>query len=65
MRVNFTRKRVIFTRLCDEFFQYVCVLVFACRFNSVWTRNFQGKIPWNKKLLGIFPKLTPRKIRLQ
>jgi hypothetical protein len=33
--------------------------------NSVWTRNFRGKIPWNKTLIGIFPKLTPRKIRLQ
>jgi hypothetical protein len=28
--------------------------------NSVWTRNFQAKISWNKKILGIFPKLIPR-----
>jgi hypothetical protein len=25
--------------------------------NSVWTRNFREKIPWNIKLLGFFLKL--------
>jgi hypothetical protein len=30
--------------------------------NSVWTRNFLGKTLW---ILGIFPKLIPRTIRLQ
>jgi hypothetical protein len=33
--------------------------------NSVWTRNFRGKIPWHKKILGIYPKFIPRTIRLQ
>jgi hypothetical protein len=41
MRVNFTRKRIFFTRLREKYFRYACVLVFACQ--SV-----------NSKFLGLF-----------
>jgi hypothetical protein len=39
MRVNFTRKRVIFTRLRVDFFRYVCV--FACRFAIYYCVSFR------------------------
>jgi hypothetical protein len=24
--------------------------------NSIWTRNFLGKTPWYKKIIGMFPE---------
>jgi hypothetical protein len=37
MRMNFTRKLVIFTRLLVQFFGHPCVSVFACRFDTCAT----------------------------